>query len=307
MKPTLCALTLLLTAATPVAAGPLDKKQIAADAKWILHLDVDTFKAGKVGSYFINEVLDRKTAKMKEDLKAWLNFDLDWRKIASITAYGSTFQPQNDSSGLLLIKSTGLETQKALEQAMANNNPGLRVQKLESSPEPLYCLNDQGYVGYAAGGVMVVGKTRETVKKGLGVLSGARPDLASSSTLSGYPAAPAGFFFLAVAEGFGAQAQIPPKAAVLKQAEGGRLVAGEKQDRLHLNLDIKAASADVAQQVQQVAQGLVALASLNASQNLDLQLVAQGTKVNASDKLVSLALELPVADVIKKIAEKNKD
>jgi hypothetical protein len=59
--------------------------------------------------------------------------------------------------------------------------------------------------------------------------------------------------------------------------------------------------------MQQVFQGLMALALLNKSENKDLQQVTQATKITSNDKRVNVSLELPVATVIAKVtAEQQK-
>jgi hypothetical protein len=110
---------------------------------------------------------------------------------------------------------------------------------------------------------------------------------------------------LGVAEGIGQGANLPPHAAVLKKAEGGRLVIGETGDRIVLNLDVKAASPDVAQQIQQVVQGLLALGALNAEQQPDLAALAQGVRVSLNGSLVSLGVEIPTAKILNMIKEKH--
>jgi hypothetical protein len=304
MKRTATILVLLLLAGAPAMGAPIPKTLIAADAKWILHLDADQFRAGKVGTYFLEQLLEPKSAKAKADLKRELNFDLDWRRVHGITAYGSGYKPDNDTSGLLLIR-TDLDVKSALEAAITRQAPELRVEKITDAAVPLYRLNDQAYVACESGGVLLVSKYRAAIDKGHAVIAGKSANLASATALSGYPDAMSGFFFLALAEGFGQNAQVPPNAAILKQAVGARVVLAEREERLRLILDIKAASADVASQIQQVAQGLLALATLNAEQNPDLKKLTQSAAVSTADTLVTLKLEVPVADVIEKMAEKK--
>jgi hypothetical protein len=48
------------------------------------------------------------------------------------------------------------------------------------------------------------------------------------------------------------------------------------------------------------------LGNLNGEQNADLQKLAQGAHVEATEKQVTLALQLPVQDVIAKVKEANQ-
>ncbi len=282
--------------------SPIPKDQIAADAKWILHLDTEQFMRGKIGSYLIDEVLNPRSALFKETLKQQLGFDLDWKQIKGITAYGTGYHPQEDDSGILLIR-TSMDVKGALEAAMAKAIPQLRIEKIENAPLPLYRFNDQGYVAVPSSDLVLVARQRNAIDRGREILEGHTDTLAAAQALQDYPESPFGFFLLAVAEGFGQQADLPATAAIFKQATGARLLLGEDNGRLRLNFDLKAASSEVVQQIQQVAQGLLALAAMNAGQNPDLQKLTQAAAVTSSGKCVTLAVAIPVTDIIAKIKE----
>ncbi len=304
MKHALNTLAALLAVGVSVAAGPVQRREVAADAKWLLHLDADAFRKTSLGGQFVSDVLDPKSAQAKTDLKAGLDFDLDWRKVHSITAYGNQHGPQGDPKGVLLVRSD-LQVQPALERAVAGNVPNLKVERIDAKPAALYQLNSDVWVTFRPGGLAIASKSRESLEKAVAILAGERPNLTSTSSFEGYPATTFGFFMLGVAEGLVQDADLPPNAAVLKKAEGGRLVIGEKGDNLAVKLDVKTASVEVAQQIQQVAQGLLALGALNADQKPDLGTLVQGASVTQNGALVSVSVELPVAKVLNRIKQKH--
>lgn len=295
----LCALGLVALSA---AASPIPKQQIAADAKWLLHLDVEQFRRGKVGAYLVENLLNPRSAEMKAKLKQELGVDWDWNKLQSITAYGTGYRPQEDDTGLLMIR-TSMDVKGALDAAMAKNVPQLRIEKIENAGLPLYRFNDQAYMGLREDGLVLVGRHRTAIDRGLEVLGGRAKNLEGVEAFQEYPEPAFGFFLLAVAEGFGQQAELPASAAIFKQATGARLVLGEDNDRLRLSFDLKSASAEDSLRIQQVAQGLLALAAMNASQNPELQKLTQSAAVTSAGKCVTLAVAVPVADVIAKISE----
>src|SRR5262245_66560896 len=64
----LLAITLTCTLAGVVAfAGPLKKEHVAADAKWLIHLDVENLFGTQIGSFLANEILDKQFAKYRRD------------------------------------------------------------------------------------------------------------------------------------------------------------------------------------------------------------------------------------------------
>src|SRR5438045_962599 len=98
MKIVLPILTLILPLALSSVASPLQKEHVAADAKWLVHLDVDKLRSTAVGDYVINQVLGPKLG----DLTRQFDFDLDWTKIRSLTAYGTGTQSESRFDGVLL-------------------------------------------------------------------------------------------------------------------------------------------------------------------------------------------------------------
>jgi len=310
MKPFTSALVLALAITTATFGGPLQKEQVASDAKWLLHLDLDKFRASKVGTYFTRQVLEQKLSQPKADLKRDLNFDLDISKISSITAYGTDYGSKPDANGVLVIKTT-LDVEKALDSAIeklsANGGDGQGgIKKTQQGSTIRYSINDDVFVTLHPGNLVVVAKSREPNQKASEVLSGKSANLTSGKAFSGFPDMQKAFFFLGVAEAFNADVPIPPQANVLKMADGGRLVLGENADRLFLNVALKAKNSEVVTQIQQVIQGLVALASLSKTENKDLMQLAQSARVSADENLVSLNLEFPVERAIEKLSEENR-
>ena len=304
MNRLLCFLLLALASLTPLSSEPLDKTRIAADAKWLLHLDVDLLRAGEMGRYLIDELLADQTAEAQADLKRDLDIEIDWKQVHSITLYGTEAQPEKDANGLLIIHTT-LDVKSALNAAAKKVNPLWSVEVIETGPSPLYGINRQAYLRLLPDHRVLVGKTQQAVDRGLAVLNHQRPNLAESNALAGYPDAPFGFFLMATGEGFAEQTAMPPSAAILKQAEGARLLVGEETGRVRLDLCIKTAGPEVAQKIWQVGQGLLALTALNAGQNPDLQQWLNGARVTTDDNKVSLGLSVPIANVVKKISEQK--
>ena len=65
-----------------------------------------------------------------------------------------------------------------------------------------------------------------------------------------------------------------------------------------MDLSLKAKASEVVTQMQQVVQGMIALASLSQTDNQDLQQLAQSAKVFAAGNIVSLQLGYPADKAI---------
>lgn len=298
-----------IAATLPGWTGPLQRGYVAADAKWVLHLDLDAFRTTQIGGAILLGKAQRDIDKARADLKTYLDFDLDWTQIHSLTAYGTAFEPHPPREGVLLVQ-TDLDVQKALETAIAKQTEAdvetHNVKRVEDNGVPMYNIRDEVFAALPPGKPIVLAKTAESARKGLAVLNAQTPTLAGSSAFNDFPPVPPSFVFLGMAQGFADQAPLPPQAKVLQMTESGSLVLGETGNQVFVTVSLKPKSADVARQMQQVLQGLLALAALGQVENQDLQQLVQGTRVDATDRLVTVQIQIPIQAVLQKIEEKRK-
>ncbi len=311
-------ITLKIAALTVVAlsgfasyAAPVRTAHVAADAKWLLHLDLTQFRQSQIGGHLSTNFLDKELAKAQAGLQQAINIKLPLDAIASLTAYGLDFNPGPQTKGVLLV-SLNLKTNPvvlldAAVAALSLMNPEAEspFKRLTNSATPLYAVQKELFIAVPSQDILVLGKSQEQIVEACDVMKGKAPNLAGSKSFSDFPKAPEGFIFLAVAEGFAANAAIPPQARVLQMADGARIVLGEKGDNLFLNLALKAKTAENATQMQQVFQGMLALLTLSQMENQELMQLAQGIKVTGTDRLVSVGFEHPVAKILDHIKAKH--
>jgi hypothetical protein len=309
MKHLLLAGTAVL-AVSSALAGPIQKQHVPADAKWVIHLDVDALLATPLGEFLGREILDRKLAKPRADLKLHFDVDFDWRKIQSLTLFGTDFQAKPDTEGVLVVRSRldiAGELDKAIDRLAGYFADGQApLKQTQSEPFPLYATKDNVYGTPMGEDLFLLSKSREQLEKARAVVTAKAPSLGSARTMPALTGTPKGFLVLAVADTSGADAALPPKAKALKNAQGGQLVAGQRDDRLFLNLALNARDTESAAQLQQAVQGLIAIATLTQPDNKDLQQLVQAAKVAGTDKTVTLNVSLPMADVLAKVTARHK-
>jgi hypothetical protein len=306
MKNLILALALTCALTTTIHADPLSKKAVSADAKWLVHLDLDNLRKAKIGEFLTKEVLEKLVEAKLSALKAQakLDVDVDLKKIASITAYGTDLQKNPDANAVLLIR-TGHNIEKVIDgviQALAGQIPDESkrpIKKLQQEPVVMYSVGGELFAAIQGNDLLILSKSRSQIDKARTVLAGATANIATSSAFSGYPALENSFFFLGIAEAFNENSGIPAQAKVLQMADGGRVVLGEKADRLFLNLALRAKTPELTSQIQQILQGLVALASLSQSENQDLQQLTQSMKVASDKNLVTVNVEFPLDRALK--------
>lgn len=307
MKMTLIPVALAGVTALAACAGPLQKEQVSADARWLLHLDVEAGLRTQLGGYIGSNIVAEKLFNPLAELKDNFGVELDWRKFQSFTAYGTDYESRADDTGVLIIKSSQDipamldKVMTKLEDASGVGSAALKRKK--SGGQTFYSLNGDAHGAAGRGGVFVMSKSRARVEKALEVLDGKGSTLATAKTFAGFPPVPASFFFVGLAEGFNSAAALPPQARVFKNSNGGQLSLGEKSGQVMLQLSLSAKDAEATAQIQQVFQGLLALATLSQDKNKELAELAQAVKVSTNSTFVNVSVQVSATNVIAKVRE----
>jgi len=314
MKLKLALVATLATLAGTAIAGPLVKQNVAHDAKWLLHIDLDQLRASKLGQYLLNEIVVKKVEAAKAEGNPFVT-NMDVLKIVgqlhSLTAYGMSFEGGEKLDGVLLLQ-VEPETRKILEGLAG----GLLLKgdgtltKTNEGGHVLYSLKDQLFASPREDGLVLFSKSKQSLEEALAVVSGKAKNLAHSKAFSDFPPVADSFMFLVVAEGFQDHLPIPPQAQVLRQADGVRVVLGERASNLFLNIALKAKDSEVLKPIQQVVEGMVALGTLSQSENHELQQLLQSIKIVATEKVLSVSAAYPVEAFISRagqmLAEQQK-
>jgi hypothetical protein len=283
-------------------SGPFDSSRVAAGAKWVVHLDFDSFRKTTVGQHLIKNFLQPKLEE-NEDIKK-LNLSINLQNISGLTAYGPAFEKNGEG---VLVLTTTADVKKDLDtlvgMAALSEKEEKDVVMLQEKPFRLYSFKDQVYLAPGDNSV-VIAKSRELLEQGREVVLGKKPNLAKAPAFGEYPPVGEKVFFMAMAEGFNDAAEIPPQAHVLRETKGGRVLLGERDANLFLNLVFKAKDDAASTKIQQVLQGLVALVSLSQPDK-EITELASNSKIGSAGRNVSVDLTLPSAKAIRTIDEKH--
>jgi len=299
----------LALGATPLQSAPLDRSQVAADAKWLLHLDFEALLKSQLGARLEKIIMAEAGADLKED--ANLDLSAILKSTRSVMAYGTDYKSGKDGKGVLIWQGSKEIEQIAsaflVQQAEATKAGQGNVKLARDGALPVYAFGEDMHVVVRPGGGLILGRALDQIDDATKVLESKAPSLKDKATFSEYSPLPGGFFFLALADGFNQVADVPPQASVLKLTEGGRIALGEAGGKLRLELTLKAQSAEVTQQIQQVVQGLLAVATLAQSEEPEIQELIRGTKVRVEDRRVTLDLAVPIEAALKQLDEHHDD
>lgn len=298
-------------ALAPLAAhaAPLQRSQVSADAKWLLQLDMDALRQSELGKNLLKRVVDEAGDDLKED--AHIDLPAILKNTSSVMAYGTDFKSGKDGKGVLIWQGSKEIEQIAsgflVQQAEATKAGSGNVKLVRGGAQSVYSFGDDMNVMVRPGGGLILGRSLDQIDLATRVLDGKASSLQTKDTFKEFPALPGGFFFLALAEGIGKEAQMPAQASVLKLTDGGRLALGESDGKIHVQLTLKAQTKENTQQIQQVVQGILAVATMTQGENPDLQQLIRNTKVSVEGETVSVDLSVPVKTALKEIDEHHPE
>ena len=295
-------LTLTVAAAAVMAmaavaqAAPLDLKQVAADAKWVAHIDVDAMKAASVvQKAYAKHVDTHPGAEQRLAMVSKLIGMNPTKDLASATLYGTQLKKD---TGVLLVNATvdgkllGELVKKAPDYRTSTYGKhtlhSWLVKKGKDHEHPVTGV-------LAAPTVLVFGPTAAEVMAALDVLDGKLPSLeGSDSPLAAK--APAGTIVLARAVGL-SEAKLPCKSPLVKLSESFCMALGENDGKSFLKAKLVTKSTETADQVKAIAEGLRAMAALHKSEDADAQKVLKAVKVEVDGAAVVLSAEAPADEV----------
>jgi hypothetical protein len=262
----------------------------------------------KAGTFVLNMVKAQLVQPLAQ-LMASANVSIDPEKLVnqinSITVYGADFNSDHRTS--VAFVRTEPELQQIVVGALAgmvlsDTNDPPRIKEERRGEVTYYTVRDQAVIAVVPGKGLLVGKSSDPTEKAVQVLLKKAPNLASTKTFSNFADVKQTFFFLAVGEGFNT-GPLPPHARLLQLTDGGRLVIGEQEQKVFLDLALHAKTLETTTQMQQVVQGLVALGSLGQPENKDLSHVLQSIKVSSAKYTVNVSLDYPADQLVQDLTK----
>jgi hypothetical protein len=245
-------------------AGPLDLKEVSADAKWAAHLDVDALMASSLFPKLRDQIL-KEHPGAESALSAIRTF---WR-----------FDPFTDLHGIT-IYGTQLKKDTGVAVVRAKVDQKFLLEVVKNAPEhqvstygkfELHTWLKEGKkrenAAFFKPDVIVFGASADELKAALDVLDGTKPNFAGKSE-SPTGLTPPGAILVAGAKDLG-DANLHPESPLSKQADSALLVVGENQGNVFVRATLNVKDAEIARQIKTVADGALALASLVKSDDAD--------------------------------------
>jgi hypothetical protein len=296
------ALAAVLGLAALGRAEPVELKQVAADAKWLVHVDVDAMRASIVVQKAYCKCMEVHKDAQKHFDKVQETLGLDLKKdLHGITVYGKDLDKHH---GVLIVHA---DVNQKLLLEKAQKAPDHKVAKC-GSYEIHSWTQKHGkesrtvYGTFFKPNVLVFAGCASAIHAALDVLDGKSPGITDQkSPLAGR--LPPGATLIIRASAIGPQIKCP----ILKEADSFRVTLGENQGESFYRARLTMKSSEAADQVKAVVEGFRAMVGLARGSDAETMKLVNALKVTTQDKAVRIAWSAPAEEVWTAIEKASKE
>jgi len=289
------AAAVVLAVAATASAGPLVPQRVAADAKWVVHVDFDALRSAPIVEKLSQPWLNRDSTKRQlEKVREILGTD-PLTALHGVTFYGTSLA----GSGYVVVLDAKVDPQRLL--AFVRRMPDYRTETY--GDRELHAWTHTGgrrgkqsvTACFAGDNLTVVAGDAADVKRALDVLDGKSPALPTDSPLAAE--VPSGTAFRGAALGL-AEARLPFRSPLVRQSERIAVAAGEHEGEAFAEGTIVARSPEVAQQLRAIIEGFRATAALQFGNDARAAAAFQRLKVTVQENEVHVQWRVPNEDLL---------
>ena len=298
----LCLSLLSLQAAL---AGPLQRRQVAADAVWLVHADFERVRQTPLGQYFLGELEKPQAGVAFAALRVLIDFDAR-KKLSSATLYSHGATPED----AVLLLQGDFEIERLVNMAQAgqeyhsNKHRGCMVHNWIDFTNPVRGGSPaRNYGATHTNGTIVLGQRFGRVTEALDVLDGLQGSLEKTNAFPQAGAASGPTILVAVTR-LGDFSQLAPQAAMLKTLKTLNFSATERENQLALELSVEAENEEAAKGLLTINRGLLALAAMQAGQSPWAKML-QSISTSQTNATVAASFQTPAADLLQAIRDTN--
>lgn len=289
----------LLVAAMSSHATPLPKSQVAWNAKWVMHLDVDRFAPSQTCRLLMNGHSGAKSFQtMLNRYRSLLGVD-PMKDISGLTLYGTEV---TGNRGTALI--SGALNHQAITRQLATY-PGYATRSYGKLRLQTWTDKATGRALWACfytTRLLILASDEASVLDAAAILDGSKGNLATGKgVVLPMQTVRDGSFFTAVTKGYAGPNPDPVKAMILRSTDTATLQIAENNGMVDGNILLQTISPDTAMQIHQVLNGLILSASLTDSSS-PLAKLAGMSEISRRENDVSLKIHCPANDAAEILA-----
>jgi hypothetical protein len=294
---TLIILCLVFTLSGSSLAAPLNKMNIPAQTKWLIHADFQAFTDSQMWQLMSKNISVEEQEKI--DAITYIFGSDPTKDIYGITLYGENSEEEN---AVVLIY--GLFDKEKLLGLLAQNEA---YAESEYNDHKLYHWFDEDdnkmKVGmFATDSLIVMSQSHKAVQDAADMLAGKTDSLADSedAQLAKLIKVPEDAFMVMVGIG-----EMPtddfledPEVEILENSEMFTVSARENNGDIYLDIGLTTETVDVAIKVEKVLEGIKAFLQLKHSQETEFMSLLQAVAFQRNEKKLFLNFKYPSAKLV---------
>jgi len=286
---TLFSMVALAMSVAAVQAAKIDKANISNDAKFVVHLDLDAFRASKIGITLLEKIRKDEGGEKLNALAELIGFD-PLSAIHGATMFGNG----EEDNGILVVKHKADNT-----KLLAFMKLDEHYRKTEHGKHEIHGAGDRGdgkrgYVSFVNATTAVLAASRELAAEGIDLVNGkgaAVKQIPTSLVSAGKKAK--NTFLVAYANVEDLKDYIDNES-VNQMAKRAALSLGELDEKLILSISVDALDADAAENMENMVNGLIGFARLSQDENPEVKDILKGLKVTRNEATVSIRFSIGV-------------
>ena len=286
---TLFSMVALAMSVAAVQAAKIDKANISNDAKFVVHLDLDAFRASKIGITLLEKIRKDEGGEKLNALAELIGFD-PLSAIHGATMFGNG----EEDNGILVVKHKADNT-----KLLAFMKLDEYYRKTEHGKHEIHGAGDRGdgkrgYVSFVNATTAVLAASRELAAEGIDLVNGkgaAVKQIPTSLVSADKKAKNA--FLVAYANVEDLKEHIDNET-VNQMAKRVAFVMGESDEKFILSISVDALDADAAENMENMVNGLIGFARLSQDENPEVKDILKGLKVTRNEATVSIRFSIGV-------------
>ncbi len=284
-------------------AEPLDERHIAADAKWLVHADLDALRSTPSAERLATTWLHSQPARLHlAGLRAAVGFDVK-RDLRDATLYGREIAPDR---GVLIVRAS---LDRPRVTAFMARQPGYA--KTGHGSREIHTWTDRRggrsgpiFAAFHEPDMLLISRDADDLAGALAVLDGQVPSLADGESALRGPV-PSGAVLL-VRAGELSRANLALKSPILRLSDTLNLALGETSDGAFVEMHLNATSEKHVSHFYEIATGLIALARLMRADDNDFLQLLDSVTLSTEGRTVSARWSGQLADVLRVIGREQE-
>ena len=272
-----------------LTASTIPKSLIPADAEWVVHLDIEKFKASKFGDLLIQE----KRGGIKKKAKVFYkktSIDL-LKDVAGFTIYGLDKKKQHT---VMCLK--GSFDKKHLLNLLEDEDSH---KEIAHGNHAIHKWNHNEYGLFVGEDLIFLAWNEDAMKAALDVVDGRSEKISASSLKSYADQIPGNAFFVALAKDISALAGYSSKAVILQKAGSGMFTLTEENEILNMQIDATAQTPKDAANMEQIIRGLMAMAQMQLEDSYAELKLEEAITVSSNNDKIKIELNKSSEEVFK--------